>query len=203
MSTPLTLDEIAKLCGTDKASSHPYTPHDYARHYDQHFTIWRNAPIKLLEIGVGGGESIHTWLNYFYKAKVFGVDIVHDTNPMNTPLAKEIDRYMFVTGDQSCETFWACFLADYGKEWDIIIDDGGHFSHQVTTSFKCLWPAVKSGGLYCIEDLGVTYGDSTVFVKPGYQNHMHFLKDQIDAMNNGSEVDSMHFSKELCIMRKK
>lgn len=200
-----TLDEICLDHGTDKASSHPHKGHDYARHYDQLFSIWRETPIKMLEIGVGGGESIRSWIEYFPKAKVFGVDIVHDTNPWNVPGVRTSahTRYQFVQGDQSCETFWACFLADYGKDWDIIIDDGGHFSNQIIISFNSLWPALKSGGLYCIEDLGVSYGEGSIFVPKDWQNHMDFVKDKLDEINLENEIDSMHFSKELCVLRKK
>ena len=154
----MTLDEIAIKYGTDKATQHPIKGHAYAPHYATFFDPIREKPIKLLEIGVGGGESIMTWLEYFPNARVFGVDIVQGTNDWNTVGLNTNPRYTFTCGSQSDPTFWECFKADYGLDWDVIIDDGGHCSDQVITSFNGMWKSVKSGGLYCVEDLGVAYG---------------------------------------------
>lgn len=188
-----TLDEIAIARGTDKATLKSDFPnglgHGYAPHYDLFFTTMRDSPIKLLEIGVGGGESIRLWLDYFPNAKVFGVDKVHDTNPWNKP--GENDRYTFINGDQSCETFWGCFLADYGDAWDVIVDDGSHVSSDIMASFRCLWPSVKSGGLYCIEDLKVA------------PEADQWLRDMLGPLHQGqSDVDSIYAARELFILKK-
>jgi demethylmacrocin O-methyltransferase len=188
-----TLDEIAIACGTDKATLKADFPdglgHGYAPIYDRLFTPLRDRTVQLLEIGVGGGESIRAWLEYFPNASVFGVDKVRDTNLWNVPGAGE--RYTFANGDQSCATFWACFISDYGRPWDIIIDDGSHISEDIIKSFECLWPHVASGGLYCIEDLKVA-PDALAYLKG--------IVGDIQAATGGAE--SIQFSRELCILRK-
>jgi hypothetical protein len=40
---------------------------------------------------------------------------------------------------------------------DIIIDDGGHAMTQLITSFEVLYPYLKEGGLYLLEDLHTCY----------------------------------------------
>lgn len=202
-----TLDQIAIEYGTDKATSHPEVRngrgHGYAPIYDAFFMWSRDLPIKFLEIGVGGGESIRTWLEYFSKAHIYGVDITHDTNSWNNPKASPDPRYTFVTGNQSDETFWACFKADYGTGWDVVVDDGGHSSQQIITSFNHLWPELKSGGLYCIEDLNCAYAGISGFCPEGWQNHMDFVKDMLDAINREQrEIKSLHYTRELAIIRK-
>jgi len=200
-----TLDEICLHHGTDKATRHPVVipAHAYAPVYDSHFAKQRNDEIKFLEIGVGGGESIRSWLEYFPNAKIFGVDITHDTNPWNTPGSSPDPRYTFCQGDQSSEVFWQCFAATYGSGWDIIIDDGGHCSNQVVTTYKMMWPHVISGGRYCIEDLGVAYGNSPFFCPDGWPNHMKFLADRMDEINRSGDIDSFNLTKELAILVKK
>lgn len=199
-----TLNEIATQQGTDKADPYPGKPgHGYTRYYDWLFNPFRNEPIRMMEIGVGGGESIKTWLEYFPNARIYGVDKVHGTNEWNTVGSSPDKRYTFVTGDQTDETFWKCFAVDYGDNWSIIMDDGGHCNDQIITSFRGLWPILKSGGLYCIEDLGVSYGAGSVFVKDGWQNHMDFVKDKLDDINRHDEIEWLHFSKELCVLKKK
>lgn len=201
-----TFDEICLANGTDKASAHPLIKgHDYARQYDRLFSHLRFEQVKLLEIGVGGAESIKSWLEYFThpKTQVFGVDIVHDTNPYNTPGSKEIPRYTFVNGDQSCKVFWECFKTDYGRDFDVLIDDGSHRSSDIFTTFTAMWPAMKPGGLYAVEDLATSYGGE-FFTPKGYPTQMEWIQNELGLINNGvSVVDWMHFSTELCVFCKK
>ena len=105
-------------------------------------------------------------------------------------------------GDQTCEVFWRCFIADYGKDFDIVIDDGGHFNDGIITSFNGLWPYVKPGGFYAVEDLGCAYGPGSIFVKPGFYSHMEWLHQTIDNLNIGIGTDSIYFSRELAVLRK-
>lgn len=196
-----TLDQLCIKYACDKATIHPHA-HGYAPFYDAAFSHLRSLPIKMLEIGVGSGPSIQAWLEYFPFAAVFGVDYVHSTNEWNTVGSTPNPRYAFCTGDQTDETFWKCFAVDFGMDWDIIIDDGGHFNDQIITTFNGLWPNINSGGLYCIEDLGVCYGASTIFVKPGFPHHMDWLRSRIDQLNCANDIQSIHLSKELAIIKK-
>lgn len=200
----MTLDEIAIEYGADKATIHPVKGHGYTRHYDAAFTSMRESPLKILEVGVGSGESMKMWLDYFPNAQVFGIDIVHDTNPWNTPGGKPAPRYTFFTGDQSSEVFWDCFIATYGTDWDIVTDDGGHSSQQIITTFNKMWPYIRRGGFYAIEDLGCAYSSLEFFCTPGWKNHMDFIKDMLDQINRGqNDIDSLHYSCELAVIRKK
>ena len=189
-----TLDQLGITHQTDKASQFSRTyakPHDYLRHLELFFGPLRNRAIKLLEIGVGGGESIQTWLDYFPQGKVFGVDMVHDTNEWNIPKLPPSERYTFVHGNQSSVVFWKSFLNVHGGDWDIIIDDGSHVSTDIITTFKCLWGSVRSGGFYEIEDLASAKEADLA------------LRDMLTGLHAGtSEIDAIYFAKELCIMRK-
>lgn len=199
-----TLDQICIEHGADKGSTHPVKGHDYARCYASAFDSRRNDPIKLLEIGVGGGESIRTWMEYFHNARIFGVDIVHSTNILNTPGPSPYNRYTFMTGDQSNEEFWKRVIEAYGPSWDIIIDDGGHSSQQIVTTFKMMWPHITPGGFYCIEDLNCAYSGLPFFLPDGWPNHMDFIKAMLDQVNHGeNQIDRVIYSQELAIIQKK
>ncbi len=190
-----TLDQIAIENQTDKASQFTRTyaqPHDYCRHLERYFEPIRFKPIKLVEIGIGGGESARTWLEYFPHALVHGVDIVHGTNPYNTPGSKDIPRYVFNRGDQTSEVFWKCFAADYGNKFDIVIDDGSHIADDIITTFGFLWPNVVPGGIYEIEDLKVA---------PDARAWLMSFVPQI--LSGDGDIDEIHFSKELAVLVKK
>jgi len=193
------LDSVGIRHQTDKASQFSRTyakPHDYLRHLERFFEPMRDKPIKLLEIGVGGGESVRTWLEYFPNAKVFGVDIVSGTNDYNTP-GKWINadigsHYTFACGDQSKPEFWKKFVEVYGGEWDVVIDDGSHVAQDIVTTFSELWPHVASGGIYEIEDLSSA------------PLAAEWLRRSAKEVTDGhATIDSITFSKELCILRKK
>jgi hypothetical protein len=190
------LDSIGIRNKTDKASQFSRTyakPHDYLRHLELFFEPLRDNPIKLLEIGVGGGESIRTWLEYFKCVSAYGVDIVSNTNEWNTPGHSVAPySYTFSHGDQSSSVFWKSFIAKHGGDWDIIIDDGSHLSADIMGTFNALWPHVKSGGLYEIEDLGTAV------------NADQWLRQTLTPLHgNRSELDSIYFARELAILKKK
>lgn len=188
-----TLDEIGIRHGTDKASQFTRTyaqPHNYLIHLERFFEPLRDKPIKLLEIGVGGGESIQTWLEYFPNAHIYGIDIVSGTNPYNTPGAKAHERYAFACGDQSKSEFWKKFIEVYGGEWDVVIDDGSHDSRDIQTTFYALWKNLKSGGIYEIEDLDAAPASAT------------WLRSFCPTLGCG-DFDSIYFARELAVIRKR
>lgn len=196
------LNEIMTENQSDKASVFTRTyanPKDYCRHYARFFDALRFDNLKVLEIGVGGGESICGWGDYFQMAHIFGVDIISNTNPWDTPGNK--DRYTFVQGDQSDPEFWKRFIAENGGDFDIIVDDGSHVNTDIIMTFIALWPHVRAGGFYAIEDLATAYGGD-FFVKQNLPNHLLWLKGKVDEVNLTGQIDSLYFSKELCVIRK-
>lgn len=199
-----TLDEICIENGADKGSTHHVKGHDFARHYDRFFSPLRFDKLNLLEIGVGGGESIQSWLEYFPSASIYGIDIVSKTNPWNDPDTQADPRYRFLQHDQNDKTGWECLKAVWGTEWNIIVDDGGHFNDGIITSFNSMWECIKPGGLYCVEDLGSGYTPSSVHVKPGFPPHAQWLHAFVDVlMTTPGGIDSVYFAPELAIIRKK
>jgi hypothetical protein len=63
------------------------------------------------------------------------------------------DRIKTFVADQANRHQLQSFIDANGGEFDIIIDDGGHYMKQQQVSFGFLFPFVKPGGLYIIEDL--------------------------------------------------
>lgn len=191
-----TLDEIMVASESDKASVFTRTyakPHDYCRHLERFFEPIRDKEIKLAEIGVGGGESIRGWLEYFPAAHIYGVDLVSNTNEWNTPGAKTHPRYTFACGDQSDPKFWKKFIEVYGNGLHVVIDDGSHILSDTKKSFNYLWESLKSGGIYEIEDLGIMQD-----AEPWIRELM------IGAIwPSAGDIDSIYFSRELAILRKK
>jgi SAM-dependent methyltransferase len=103
-------------------------------------------PIRILEIGIYNGDSLKLWNNYFRQASVFGIDI-EPKNEYDTDIVKTF------VADQANRSQLQSFIDTHGGDFDIIVDDGGHYMEQQQVSFGFLFPFVKPGGYYVIEDL--------------------------------------------------
>lgn len=114
--------------------------------YEKEFAPWRNAPVRVVELGVDQG-GFTTWLErYFSKAEyIIGID-----SNMHGGL-KERGPVKFVNCLQDSVPGLIAIGGQYGK-FDIIIDDCSHVLEPTLVSTKTLWPFLKSGGLYVIED---------------------------------------------------
>jgi hypothetical protein len=147
-------DDLGRLCtayGSDKWASF----HWYTGHYEQEFGRYRDQAVRILEIGIGGfagdlgGGSLRMWKKYFHRGIVFGLDLF-DKSALNEP------RLTALTADQGD----AAALAEIGMRhgpFDIVIDDGSHHNEHVRTSFDALFPYLRSGGVYVIEDMQTAY----------------------------------------------
>jgi hypothetical protein len=119
--------------------------------YDGLMGPWMGKPVSFLEIGVYKGGSLRMWRDFFApQAKLTFLDI----DPACKAL--EIPGTEIRIGDQTDVAFLKQVAADRGP-FDIIIDDGGHKMDQQITSFGALWPQLKDGGLYVVEDVHTSY----------------------------------------------
>ncbi len=184
---PEDLGSLAVRFGSDKWGD----LHWYTQHYERHFARLRTEPVKVLEIGIGGyddpesgGASLRMWQRYFRRGLIHGLDIVAKT--VTGP------RITSIQGDQSD----AAFLSELGAAlgpFDVIIDDGSHENDHVRTSFHALFPHVRSGGLYVVEDLQTAYWPSWGgHPEATPETSMGMLKSFVDGLNR-AEVDDPGF----------
>lgn len=145
------LGELSIRYGSDKWASF----HWYTAHYERHFAPYRDRPVRVLEIGIGGfdddlgGSSLKMWKRYFPRGTVFGLDL-YDKTALTEP------RLTALVGDQNDPEYLTAMAREHGP-FDLVIDDGSHVNEHVRTSFRTLFPYVRPGGLYVIEDLQTAY----------------------------------------------
>ena len=169
----MNLDELAIAFGTDKSSK----VHDFVKHYEVYFELLRDLPIKVLEIGVQSGASLRMWKQYFPKAQICGIDY-YDVDVM------EEDRIKVIRGEQKDKDVMEKVLL-HGP-FDIIIDDGSHKNPDIMASFDYLFPRMKPGGIYVIEDTTCTYWGATHNV--GENTTMAKMKQLLDDVNGGGKT---------------
>ncbi len=145
------LSVLAIQHGTDKFGYHDYTPN-----YHKLFARFRDRPIKVLELGVGGyadedrgGQSLATWRDYFPLAQITGIDIQKKRLDLG-------ERVQVLQGSQIDPEFLAHVVATRGP-FDLIIDDGSHRNEHVVKSYGLLFPTLVPGGIYVAEDVQTSF----------------------------------------------
>jgi hypothetical protein len=174
------LNLLAALYGTDKYGEHDYTPV-----YQELMRPWRGKPVRLLEVGVGGysgtlgGESLRMWESYFRRGRIYGIDL-YDKSALSGGRVKVFQ----------CSQVDAPQLSTLARElgpFDFIIDDGSHMNaHQIET-FGILWPHLKDGGAYVVEDTQTSYwpsyGGGHLGTPTYARSCMQRFKDLADSVN--------------------
>jgi hypothetical protein len=121
--------------------------------YESHFAKYVNMNPTVLEIGVAKGGSLEMLSKYFVNGEIHGLDI--NEKIMNYTFdEKNIFCHL---GDQGDPKYWEQFNQNVNMQFDVIIDDGSHInSHQILTLLN-LWPRLKEGGTYLVEDTHTSY----------------------------------------------
>jgi hypothetical protein len=117
--------------------------------YERHFAHLRESSRNVLEIGVLGGGSLEMWHAYFPNAKITGCDIAEDTALLTTR-HPELDRLRIVVGDIWT---WETLKVLASTNWDVIVDDGPHYTRQQILTADALLPVLNRPGIYWCEDL--------------------------------------------------
>jgi hypothetical protein len=137
------------------------------------------SDVKILEVGVWKGGSVNLWAKRLPNAKVVGADIDLKICLSIDPsiVLREVDQNDF-EGLQNM----ASDESDNG--YDLIIEDGCHQYQASKTTFNALFPFVKPGGLYVVEDWGSYVYENHLLQmgkKGGIDHNMVlFIKESID-----------------------
>lgn len=144
----MSLDEIAIKHITDKSSN----GHSYCQYYDFLLEHLRYKPINLLEIGIDKGASLLMWKDYFPHGIIHGIDIRGGYEYL-----EELGGIKTHIVDQSKRGELVLFAEQYPNYFDIIVCDGSHMADHDILTFETLFPYLKSGGYYVLEDTLCSY----------------------------------------------
>lgn len=168
---------VNMLTGGDKCLRH-----NYCEKYEFHLGHLRDKKLTILEIGVMDGRSVRMWRDYFENSKIVGIDIRQNC------LNYQEERIFIEIGDQQDPVFLNKVNNEHGP-FDIIIDDGSHRWMDIIVSFKNLFPCLKSGGFYVVEDLHTSYSKS--HSQNSNLSPIEYFKKSIDKINmNGNYSDN-------------
>ena len=195
------LSKLAIKYNCDKYGSHFYT-----EIYDKYMKVKKNKNIVLFEIGIGGlepkvgysglrtgGESLKMWRDYFKKGKIIGIDIIKK----KLKLGRNVETFH---GSQNDPEALSKVVKKY-KKFDFIIDDGSHKFKDVKFSFEYLFPSLKHGGYYFIEDTQSSYirelGGDGAYLKY-HKTVINYFKMIIDKINYQEIENPYYIADYIC-----
>jgi hypothetical protein len=141
--------------------------HRYYSMYQKYLQPYRDlAPRKfnMLEIGAGpdgGGRGYRLYKAYAPNLMYHCVEYFNITSDIlnHKHLNAEEKAYLAANtmqGDQSKPADLRAANERYGP-FDIIIDDGGHTATNQRTTFEVMFPLLKPGGTFIVEDLQTSF----------------------------------------------
>lgn len=204
------LSDLAIKYGSDK-----HGHHYYCDHYERHLGKFRNDPILLVELGIGGyhypdrgGAGLKMWADYFKNARIAGVDI-HEKTGLST------HQIRILKGSQD-DPELAQRIIDQDGRPSIVVDDASHMNRLTIRSFELFFPLLAPGGVYCVEDIESSWWeehgfdgcrnlqnmemDTTVNYFRRLVNHVN---EKYNSFPNAWPIESIHFYPNLIFIHKK
>jgi predicted O-methyltransferase YrrM len=127
--------------------------------YESFFALHKGfRPQNIFELGLWDGGSAAFWVECLQPRKYVGIDRQERAD------SEYFRRYIESRGlSTRLKTYWNTSQDDFqklrsivGREFDgpldLVIDDASHFYQPTKSSFECLFPLLRTGGLYIIED---------------------------------------------------
>jgi SAM-dependent methyltransferase len=140
--------------------------------YDRYFGEFSDRAVTLLELGVHTGESLKVWASYFPRGTIIGLDILENSADFSG-----YPNIVFERGDQTDhDRLKEICHARAPDGLDIIVDDASHVGLNSAASYAALFPHLKPGGLYIIEDWGTGYFDD----RPDGGHFQKFRSEAVD-----------------------
>lgn len=215
MQNKNSLDKLFIKHGTDKSSQH----HNYSPYYEKHFEKFRFTNTKLVAVGIGGyeypdrgGGDIKAFSEYFIsqKAQIHAIDL-YDKSGLKFDPRVSVYKGSQDDGDFLMEVMLKC------GEPDIIIDDASHINIPTIQTFKHLFPWLKSGGIYVIEDTETALYKSEEYKGADpldftAQTSLNFVRSLINDLNKKFiqnshdfiyEIKSLHLYQNIVFIEKK
>ena len=135
--------------GTDKGDKKSYVE----KFYEKQFSVFREKPMRLIEIGFRHGASLALWSSYFCNGKIIGLDNLSDACIQeNLSINQDwLTRANIETiiGDAYSKSFSESVPGNF----DIIIDDGPHSITSQKIAIELYLKKLNAGGLFIVEDI--------------------------------------------------
>lgn len=150
-----TLTELFNKYKSDKGTIYG-SCHNYGDFYDLYLNSLKSSDLVYgLEIGIFEGASLKVFEEYFTKVFMIGLDI-NDKSHLQTP---NISTGILDQSDENSLKLFYDHCIENNHYFDFILDDGSHHMKDQQITLGYLFPLLKSGGIYIMEDLHTSLAD--------------------------------------------
>jgi hypothetical protein len=146
---------------------------------------------RVCEIGVQHGHGLDMFQALFPVGLVAGVDA--------NPGCRRPEGCIEIHAGQD-DPGLPALLAGWSPEWDLFADDASHDGNLTVATLRLLWPLLRPGGFYVIEDWMVglphiwpEYGDSMLLTAQGL----------LTLLTRDGDVEDITYRYGLAVLRKK
>jgi hypothetical protein len=186
------LDDLAWKSGSDKGvfdRTRFRMGHGYTRVYNEVLKPYRDASGAMVEIGLQRQKtrrnqplpSLQMWRKFLPKMRLIGFDIIDHRGVSR-------ENTTVLQGDQSDRNSLRQIIDAAPGGIDVVIDDGSHQSLHQQTSFAVIFPHMKSGGVYMIEDM---FGDDPAETKALFRNYAATSRLAASTIWSAAEAESL------------
>ncbi|WP_141245807.1 class I SAM-dependent methyltransferase [Mesorhizobium sp. WSM3862] len=198
----ITLDWAAG--GSKRASSERNFTMMKGRDFIDHYTALENTGIeKVLEVGVYQGGSVVFLDRLLRPKKLSAIELSQEAVPaLDTYVQNSGGRVNIYYGTSQDESLKINKIieSDFGGEVDFVVDDASHWYEYSKSTFHTVFPRVKPGGYYFIEDWSWSFQPDFQAPSNGWFNQNSLANLAIDLMEdmvNSDGIESIEISRQV------
>jgi hypothetical protein len=144
---------------------------------------------RVCEVGVHQGRGLDLFQALFPDGLVAGVDVSANS--------RWPDGTITVIAAQDDPSLPAQ-LGNHSPRWDLFVDDASHDGNLTVATMRLLWPLLRPGGFYVIEDWMVGLG------WPGFDDSMLLAaQGLLTLLTKGGDVESIEYRYGLAVLKKR
>lgn len=177
-----------------------------AEHMAYYSSLKADRPRTILEIGMFEGGSMVLWDKMFNPSCLVGIDRrAEPIEPLENYRAdKPYIKTYYSHSQEKKETLIAA-RDNFPDGIDLVIDDASHLYDQTKATFEQIFPLVRAGGIYVIEDWAWAH-------RPGAQKPEHpwasraamtnLIFELVVLTGGSAAISSLHIEQGLVAIRK-
>ncbi|WP_063709781.1 class I SAM-dependent methyltransferase [Bradyrhizobium liaoningense] len=150
------------------------------RDFLDHYTTLVNRNIeKVLEVGIYQGGSVIFLDKLLRPKKLSAVELSPNKIPALEKYASESEGRVNIyhgTSQDDAEKLKEIIDRDFNGQIDLVVDDASHWYEYTKATFKTVFPHLKPGGYYFIEDWNWSF-------QPAFQDESHAWFDRNSLAN--------------------
>jgi cephalosporin hydroxylase len=170
---------------------------------DQYSALFSSMPAfhpsNIMELGIWDGGSVALWFEQFQPIKLVAIDIASRSDSeyfrqyvASRELGTRIKTY-WATDQSDSESIQQIVRREFTGPLDLVLDDASHIYEPTKASFEILFPLLRPGGLYIIEDWA--WGHWKNFHAPdhpmaGYLEPTRLVFELVEATGTSTELIS-------------